>query len=287
MTGTTMDAGSPTPPIPPIPPDPPGPHQAPAAGRRGLGSGRAGFREAVAFEWTKFRSARAPVGTLLATAAVPPALAVFVAATGSLQPDDTVLGGSLTGAVTAQLVAAVLGALVMTGEHTTGTLRTTLAAQPRRLTVLAAKAVVVAGVLFPVALASCSLAFGIGRALLDGDRYAMGDPWPALVGIALVTAATGLLGLAVGTLLRHSAGAVAALAGMVVLPSLFGPLFGDLQRWVGGASPSAALQKLTQTSDASPETVGSLGAWPSLALVAAYTLGALVLGARLLRSRDA
>ena len=57
-------------------------------------------------------------------------------------------------------------------------------------------------------------------------------------------------------------------AGVVVavllLPSMLGPLLGGWERWVAGASPVAALQKLSQSSDAAPDAVGSLGAWPSL-----------------------
>jgi ABC-2 type transport system permease protein len=249
--------------------------------------GRAGFREALAFEWTKFRSARSTLWTLIAIGLLPPVFAVFVAATGSLQPDDTILGGSLTGSILVQVVAAVLGALVMTGEYTSGMIRTTLTALPRRLTVLGAKATIVAAVLFAVTLASCTLAFAIGSALLDHDAYASGDPWPALPGIALMLSVSGLLGLAVGTALRRSAGAIAALVGVMLLPSLLGPLVGDLQRWVGGASPISALEKLTQTSDATHETVGSLSGWASLGIVAAYTAVALAGSASLLRSRDA
>ncbi|NSL43305.1 hypothetical protein HO151_03640 [Streptomyces sp. 8P21H-1] len=73
---------------------------------------------------------------------------------------------------------------------------------------------------------------------------------------------------------------------VVMLPSLFGPLLGDLQRWIVGATPAAALQKLSQTSDASPETAGSPGAWPSPGLVTAYTVLALLVAAGLLRRRD-
>jgi ABC-2 type transport system permease protein len=257
-----------------------------APGSAALGAGRAGFRQALAFEWTKFRSARATSWTLAATAILVPAFAVFVGATGSLQPDDTILGGSLTGSVGVQMVATVLGALAITTEHSSGMIRTTLAAQPRRLTVLAAKGAVVFTTLFAVTSVSCTLAFGIGLVMIDGDVHATGDPWPALPGIALMLSVSGLLGLAVGTVLRRSAGAVAAVAGVTLLPSLLGPLFGDLQRWVGGASPSSALEKLTQTSDATHETVGSLGGWPSLAIVAAYTAAALVGSAWLLRARD-
>ncbi|MFD3817173.1 ABC transporter permease subunit [Streptomyces rubiginosohelvolus] len=242
--------------------------------------------QALAYEWIKFRSVRSTVWTTVATAVLPVLGAVFVATTGSLQSDDTVLGGSLTLSVVAQMLAAVVGALVMTGEYSSGTIRTTFAARPRRSSVLAAKAALVAGVMYVLALASCTLAYLVGDALLPEGRYAQGEPLPALFGIAASFAVAALLGLAVGTLVRHSAGAVTTVIGLLLLPSLFGPLFGDAERWIAGLSPTAALEKLTQTSDAAADTVGSLGPWPSLLLVAAYTtvlaLGALVL----LRRRD-
>lgn len=275
MMTTTVEAGE-------MPaPGPPPPRIALSRGR-----GRAGFRQVLAFEWVKFRTARSTLWTLVAAGLILPALAAFVAATGSLQPDDTIVGGSLTGAVLAQVTAAVLGVLVMSGEYATGMIATTLTVAPRRLTVLAAKAGVVAAALLPVALLGSLVAVGIGAVSLDSDAYATGEPWPALLGVALTLSVSGLLGLAVGTVLRHSAGAVAAVVGVLLLPSLFGPLLGDLQRWVGGASPAGTLEKFTQTSDASPETVGTLGAWPSLVLVVSYVAVALAGSGWLLRSRD-
>jgi ABC-2 type transport system permease protein len=87
-----------------------------------------------------------------------------------------------------------------------------------------------------------------------------------------------VLGVGIGAVVRHSSGAVAAVIGVVLLPGLLAPLLGDAQRWLGGASLNGVLKKLTQSSDATHEAVGSLGAWPSLAVVAAYTAAA-VLGA--------
>src|SRR5215207_4474680 len=112
-----------------------------------LGEGRAGYREAVWSEWTKFRTVRSTLVLAAALAAAFPAFAMIVAATESLQPDDTILGASLLGgAVLAQVIAAALGASLITTEFKSGMIRTTLAACPRRLVVLAAKATVAAGV---------------------------------------------------------------------------------------------------------------------------------------------
>ncbi|MFI8315323.1 hypothetical protein ACIGBK_32360 [Streptomyces microflavus] len=77
--------------------------------------------------------------------------------------------------------------------------------------------------------------------------------------------------------------------GLLLLPSLFGPLFGNAERWIAGLSPAATLEKLTQTSDAAADTVGGLGPWPSLLLVAAGAAGAAgasLAALLLLRRRD-
>jgi ABC-type transport system involved in multi-copper enzyme maturation permease subunit len=247
---------------------------------------RAGLGEALGAEWVKLRGAHSATWTLAAMAACVIGVAALVGATRSLQPDDTVLGGSLTGAVPALVVAASFGALAMSGEYASGTIRVTLAACPRRGVVMAAKAMVVGTVLFGVGLAACLLAWRVGAAMLP-DGYAPGSPVPALAGVGLCFSATGLLGLAAGTVLRHSAAAIPTMVTTLLLPTLVGPLLGGWGRWVAGASPVAALQKLAQSSDAAPEAVGSLGARPSLGLVAAAAAVALLAALLLLRRRDA
>ena len=245
------------------------------------------FTDVLRAEWTKARTVRSTVWTLVAVAALIVVLSVFVGLTGSLQPDDTILGGSLTGATVAQMVAAAFGVLVMTSEYGSKMAYTTFTAIPRRGRVIAAKAIIVSGVLFVAAFVFSLGAYGIGRVLLSSDDYATGELFPALYGIALCFSATGVLGLAIGAFLRNSAGAVTAVLGLLLLPTLFGPLFGDLQRWVTGGTPTAALERLTQTSDATPEVVGSIAAWPSLGIVCAYCLVALLLAAVQLKRRDA
>ncbi|SOD63167.1 ABC-2 family transporter protein [Streptomyces zhaozhouensis] len=252
---------------------------------RAVPEGRTGFRQALAAEWIKFRSLRSTLWVAAVATLLPAPGAAFVAATESLQPDDTVLGGSLTLAVPALMLAAVLGALVVCGEYGSGTMRATVAATPRRGTVLAAKATLLAGFLYAVALPSCAAAYLVGDALLD-DGYAQGDPFPALLGVAATFPVAGLFGLALGTAIRHGAGAITSVLAVLLLPEMLGPLFGPGERWVAGVSPTAALQKLTQSSDAAPEALGSLGGWPSLSLVAGYTGLALLGAAALFQRRD-
>jgi ABC-2 type transport system permease protein len=247
----------------------------------------AAFSAVLAAEWTKLRSVRSLVWTLVAMAAVVPVFAVFVGLTGSLQSDDTILGGSLTGSVAAQMVAAALGVLVITSEYGSNMIHSTFAAIPRRNTVLAAKATVMASVLFVIALASCFIAFQIGSLWLSSDTYSTGELMPALLGIGLCFSATGVLGLAVGGLLRNSAGAISSVIGFMLLPALVGPLLGDLQRWLTGASPTSALERLTQTSDATPEVVGSIGPWAGLWVLCAYALVLLLVAGMRLKRRDA
>jgi ABC-2 type transport system permease protein len=236
--------------------------------------GTGSMRTALASEWTKVRTARSTAWTPAVMVGLVIGLAAFVGATE-------------TGAVIGQVAAGVFGVLVMSGEYGSGLIRTTLAACPRRGTVLAAKAAVVAGTTFVLAVPALAAAYVAGDALLPDGVYARGEPFPAMLGVAACFAATGLLGLAAATALRSSAGAITAVVALLLMPSMFGPLLGDLQRWLGGASPLGALEKLTQTSDASAETVGSLGPWPSLAVVGAYSLVALAASGWLLRRRDA
>lgn len=244
------------------------------------------FRQALAAEAVKATTTRSLRWSFLAGTLITPVMAVFVGLTGSLQPDDTVLGGSLTGAPAAQIVTATFGAIVVSGEHSTGTVRPTFTAMPRRGTVLGAKALLVGGVTFLAGTLSAAVALALGGALLRDESHATGEPFPALLGVGLALAAAAVLGVALGAVLRHSAGAVAAVAGIALVPQLLAPLFGDLQRWVAGGSPASALEKMTQTSDATAETVGSLGPWPSLVVVAAYSGLALAGAGVLLRTRD-
>jgi ABC-2 type transport system permease protein len=247
----------------------------------------AGYGPAVASEWKKFRSVRTPRYLVLVLLAVFPVFALIVAGTESLQPDDTILGASLLGgAVIAQVLAGVLGANLVTSEFRTGTIQSTLVACPRRLVVLGAKAAVAAAVVALATLGGGASAFVIGLSVLDTDVYRSGTFFPAILGVMLAMSAIAVLGLAIGTMLRHPAGAVAAITAVVLLPGLLAPLLGGAERWVGGASLNGVLQKLVQSSDGTPETVGSLGAWPSLIVVVAYTGAAVGLALWTLRRRD-
>lgn len=248
---------------------------------------KAGLPQALASEWTKARTVRSTMWTLGMVVLATVAVAVLVGATGSLQPDDTVLGGSLTGAALGQIAAAAFGVLVVCGEYGSGTIRPTLTACPRRFTVLVAKTVLVAALAAGTGLVAGAAAYLAGRGMLAGQGHAAGEPVPALFGVALNLAAVAVLGVTAGAVLRHAAGAVSAMVLLLLVPTLVGPLLGGLRPWVSGASPLGVLQKLSQTSDATAAAVGSLGAWPSLLVLGAYTAAAWLAGAWLFHRRDA
>lgn len=245
------------------------------------------LRDVVWFEWTKFTTLRSNLVLAAVLGLVFPVFAVIVAGTESVQPDDTILGASvLGGGAVAQMLAAALGAMLVSSEVHSGMMRTTLVACPRPLAVLGAKSAVAAGVAFAVVVPSALLAFATGVLMLDADAYARGDWFPAVIGIGLAIASMAVLGVAVGALARHPAGAVLVGVAIVLLPMLIAPMLGDYERWVGGASLGGVMQKLVQSSDATDEAVGSLGAWSSLIVVAAYTTCTAGIAVWVLRRRD-
>jgi ABC-type transport system involved in multi-copper enzyme maturation permease subunit len=270
----------------------PGPPQAPyppvqqmqTAGQ--VGGGSAGFGRVLLSEWTKIRTVRSTMWTLIVMVVLILGLGVLLAGTISPETDDDYVAVALIGVIIAQLAAATLGVLTISAEYTTGMIRTTLTAYPHRLQVLAAKGVVFAGLMFVVGLITTALTAVLGKAMLTsriGDSSADVDLFRSVVGSSLYLAVIGLFGLGLGVLLRHSAGAITALLGAILLPMIIGPF---LPTSVGDKvmqySPMFALGKLIGGSDGE----GGPGPWPSLLLIAVYAAVVLIAGATRLRSRD-
>jgi ABC-2 type transport system permease protein len=203
------------------------------ADRSGAPDGGA-VRAALASETTKLRSVRSTVWTLVvAVVAVVGIGAIITAARVSrwndlplrerLSLDPTTV--SLRGVFLAQLAIGVLGVLVISSEYTTGMIRTTFAAVPRRPLVLFAKAVTFTVVAFVVSTVACFVAFFIGQSILSAKHanVSITDPGVlrAVLGAGTYLTLVGLLGIGLGTLLRRTAGAIATLFGLVlVLPAL-------------------------------------------------------------------
>ncbi|MFE9636252.1 ABC transporter permease [Streptomyces sp. NPDC006463] len=196
---------------------------------------------AMASEWTKLVSVRSTLWTLgsLVLTVVGAGL-LFVLQTG----DQDYAGISFTtpalfGLLIGQLAVMVLGVLTITSEHATGLVRTTFTAAPERHRVLTAKYLVFGMTAFVVTAGSVFLV-GLAAALVHNGSAAgphSADEWfGALAGVLYVTL-LGVLALAVGALLRHSAGAIAVMLGLVTLPPVTG---GMLSAW----ESSAALGRL-------------------------------------------
>jgi ABC-type transport system involved in multi-copper enzyme maturation permease subunit len=189
---------------------------------------------AMASEWTKLRSVRSTVYSLLAAIAITVGLGAllswaFVHRFDQLGPADRInfdaTAHSVRGILLAQIAIGVLGVLVVSSEYTTGLIRSTFTAMPQRRTVLAAKVIVFGAVALVVAAASVFAAFVIGQAILSSKQLdvSLGDPgvFRAVCGAIGYLVFVGLLALGLGGLLRRTAGAISALFGLLlVLPLL-------------------------------------------------------------------
>jgi ABC-2 type transport system permease protein len=186
-------------------------------------------------EWTKLYSVRSTAIVLGVAVLLLVGLAALLAAVFSAQWDElspleqqAFRPGTdpLSGVALAQLAVGILGVLAASSEYSTGMIRATMAAVPRRVPVLWGKLAVVCALVGVVALASMFAAFWIAQALLSGKGLSvgLGEPYvlhvlfSAPVYLMLVAA----MGVALGALLRHTAGAISALVGLLFLmPILF------------------------------------------------------------------
>ena len=207
---------------------------APAAPSAKPDSAKGTYLASVSSEWTKLRSVRSTVYSLAATIGITVGLgALFCAAAMArwdrfdridiIRFDGT--SRSLRGIFLAQLAIGVLGVLVIGAEYTTGAIRTTFAATPRRRSVIAAKATVLGVVAFVVSSVGTFTAFFIGQSILTQHHVgsSIGDPsvLRAVLGGSVYLTAVAIIGFSLATVLRRTPGAIAALFAVVlVLPLL-------------------------------------------------------------------
>ena len=248
-------------------------------------------------EWTKLRSLRSTVFSLLAAVLFVLGLAilvpsVIVAHWPPRDPRDALgfdpVGTSLAGVFLAQLAVGTLGVLFMTGEYATGMIRATFAAVPARLPVLGAKALVFGATTLVLMVPAVVGAFSIGQLILRRQSIDTGLDAPgvarAVVGAGVYLALVGLLGLALGALLRSTAAGICALFGLLfVLPIIVHFLPSSWSDPTGRFLPSNAGQAFAQVR---PDPSG-LSPWTGLAVFCAYVAGALVAAAVAMKRRDA
>ncbi|MFD1937111.1 ABC transporter permease subunit [Nonomuraea mangrovi] len=242
-------------------------------------------------EWTKIRSVRSTMWTLGTAGVLMLALGVLgaVAVTGQSGAKEglELVGTSLSGLSFASLALAALGVLVISGEYRTGAIRTTLTAVPWRLGLLTGKVVVFAAVAFVVSTAASFGAFFASQVIFarEGLSVALTEPgvFRAVVGAGLYLTASGLFGLALGALIRHTPGAiVTAIALIMVLPTMTVMLPDEWGRVVRDHFTSNAGIRITEVNP-----VGGLAPWTGFAVYLGWIAVTLVLAAVLLKKRDA
>jgi ABC-type transport system involved in multi-copper enzyme maturation permease subunit len=187
-----------------------------------------------------------------------------------------------------QLAIGVLGVLVITSEYSSGVIRASLLAVPRRIPVLAAKAVVFAVLLLVVTEIVAFCSFFVGSAILHAHvPVSLSGPGVtrAVAGAGLYLTVLGLLALAIGTMIRHTAGAISTIIGIVfVLPILTGLLPSSWGAHINAYLPEQAGTLITHTHEQSGDL---LSPWQGFGVLCIWTVLALAAAAYLLERRDA
>ncbi len=248
-------------------------------------------------EWTKLRTVRSTVWTLVALVVGSIAVSIIacaetashwstVSVADKIGYDPTNL--SLSGFALGQIAIGVLGVLIITAEYSTGTIRATLAAVPNRPMVLATKAAVFGGVALLVGEAVAFIAFLSGQSLLSGRApnaaLSQSGVLQAVVLAGVYVAGLGLVAMGLGAIIRHTAGAISALVGLIFIVPLI------LQ-----AFPSSIKNSLSQYF---PSDVGSamasvhrqahtLSPLAAFGVLCAYVVVSLGIGTWLMVRRDA
>ena len=297
-------------------------------------AGQAGLRGAIASEFTKLRSVRSTYWTLGALFIV--SVGLSVAITGGTAANMVNNPGNKAGfdATQAslgaffelgQLIIAVIGAMVITSEYSTGMIRTSLTAQPRRGVVYAAKAIAFTSLTLVISLVTAFVAFFVGQAMLSGKGVAASlfhtvmipananvncQPSPgngpnctatfsgtdvitastvltAIIATALFVTIVALISFGVGSIIRHTAGTIATVIALLfIVPILTLTLPQDWRDDVMRFLPSAANQVVSTTlAGSGPGHLWS--AWPQLGVTALWAVALVAIGAYLFRKRDA
>jgi ABC-2 type transport system permease protein len=247
-------------------------------------------------EWTKLRSVRSTrwsllVATLLTIGFPILASAVISAHWGHQSAQERAtfnpLDPALIGSQIAQLAIGILGVLVISGEYSTGMIRATFTAVPKRLPVLWAKAAVFAVVTFALMLPSVLIAFFASQSILTRHHASFSWSHPgvarAVIGAALYLTVIAVMTVGLGTILRNTAGGIATFAAIFfVVPPLMNVL---PTSWNDAITPylpgNAGRAIISITHDAH-----SLAPWTGFALFCGYAALSLVVAAVLLVRRD-
>lgn len=255
---------------------------------------RVSLPRVVKSEWIKFWSVRSTLITLGIAVLL---LIGFGLLASSLYGDGTEPGGppgneptdpigaSLTGTNFALLAFGALGVLFTAGEYSTGMIRSSMAAVPKRLPVLWGKVAVFTAVVFVVALAASAVVFTAGQALIGDGGASWSDPGVAraVVGTAGLLTGSGLLGLGLGALMRSTPGALTTLFGVMFLLAMVAALlvpesWGDVVQYL----PSEAGDAFTAVT----QREGTLSPPAGLAVFCGYIAAVVGAAARRIKRAD-
>ena len=260
---------------------------------------RLSFGGVLRSEWIKLRSVRSSAMTLLGAVFAMLAAGLVFASTIGGGGDGPGPGGggvsdptgiALSGVMITQLIIGVLGVMVVSSEYSTGMIRSTLTGVPARLPVLAAKVLVVIGAVFTTMLAVSFVVFLGAQAIMSGadqPTAALGDPGVlgAIVGSAAALTGVAVMGVALGSILRGTAGAISTLFALVFLAPGLGRLLlptswrDDVLKYLP-SNASGSFTSVTPGPDVLGTTAGAL-------VFAAWVVVPLIVAAVLLRRRDA
>jgi hypothetical protein len=248
-------------------------------------------------EWIKLWSLRSTRWSILVSFVAMAGLGILVSSVqmahwNQMHADDrrsfNAIDSSLGGWHLAQLAVGVLGVLIITGEYSSGQIRSTFAAVPRRLPVLWAKVLVYGAVTLLLMLIASFIAFLVSQPILTQHHVDTTLSHPhvlrSVIGAGLYLTATGLLGLSLGALVRNTAGGIATFAGiMFVLPGISAILPNS---WGNSLDPYLPLNAGSDIIGTQPDPT-ALSAWGGFGLFCAYAAIALAISAVLLVRRDA
>jgi ABC-2 type transport system permease protein len=257
-------------------------------------------RETLHAEWTKLRTLASTGWLLLAAAALTIVVSAVTDAaatcpSGGCQADPAKL--SLTGVQASQAIVVVIAVLAVSGEYSTGMIRVTLTAMPRRLMVLAAKAALVAGLVLAAGAVAVLASVLAGRLILPGHGFTVAHGYPllslghgpvlrAVSGSVLYLTLIALLSLGIATAVRESAVAIGIVLSLLYVFPVVTSVVGNQhwQRHLEQIGPMTAGLYIQATVN-----LGSLPLtpWEGLGVLALWAAGALIIGALIFRFRDA
>jgi len=247
------------------------------------------LQSVVRMEWRKLRSVRSTWWTLAVFAAGMVGLAILIGLKTPAHPDPSYdpTEDGFAGLAIGQLALGTLGVLALSTEFTSGSIRATFAAVPRRGRVLAAKAAVITAVTLGAGEVLAFLSFAVGQAAVPhADVHAaLGQPGVlrAVLMAGAYPALIALIGLGLAALIRHTAGAISAVVGVVfVLPLILLPLgeHSAVMKFLPEVIAENSLTAVKPIAD-------SLSAGAGLAMLCLYAGVALAAGGWALARRDA